>query len=163
MHLQERTANYLYPLPSRVNMNHQVIPALEADIDRLTDIQFAAFGDDPTHQILYPGDRFSSAVRVNASKRTLESWRQTPEMHIMKCVESSTGVITGFAKWIFYKTPRPEEQWNVKPTAPWAEGSHRVVVEQLLATTAEIRGRRWGGRPYARELLAFQCIASIVI
>jgi hypothetical protein len=135
-------------------MSHQVIPALEADIDRLTDIQFAAFGDDPTHQILYPGDRLSSTVRASASERTLKSWRQTPEMHIMKCVESGTGEITGFAKWIFYKTPRSEEVWSAKPTALWAEDSHRIVVEQLLATTAEIRGRRWGGEPYACELHA---------
>lgn len=136
-------------------MNHQVVPALEADIDRLTDIQFAAFGDDPTHQILYPGDNLSRAVRANASERTLRSWRHTPEMHIMKCVESGTGVITGFAKWIFYKTARSKKEWNVQPTAPWAEDDHRVVVEQLLATTAEIRDRRWGGKPYARRFLAF--------
>ena len=144
-------------------MNHQVIPALEADIDRLTDIQFAAFGDDPTHQILYPGDRSSSAVRANASERTLKSWRQTPEMYTMKCVESSTGEITGFAKWIFYKTPRSEEKWNVKPTAPWAEENHRVVAEQLLATTAEIRGRIWGWKPYAREFLASCSVHNIGI
>ena len=137
-------------------MNHQVLPAVEEDINRLTDIQFAAFGDDPTHQILYPGDRLSSTVRSNASERTLKAWRQTPEMHVMKCVESGScgtgaNVISGFAKWIFYDKPRSEEDWNVKPNAPWAEEHHRVVVEQLLATTVEIRGRRWGGKPYARE------------
>lgn len=135
-------------------MNHQLTPALEEDIKGLTEIQFAAFGDDPTHQLLYPGDRFSSAVRANASKRSLDSWRQMPEMQIIKSVDCSTGVITGFAKWIFYETPRAEEQWNIKPTAPWAEGHHRKMVEQLLATTVEIRGRRWGGRPYAGQLLA---------
>jgi hypothetical protein len=142
-------------------MNHQVISALEEDIDRLTDIQFAAFGDDPTHQILYPGDRFSRTVRANASERTLSSWRQTPEMQIVKCGDRSTGEITGFAKWIFYKTPRSENEWSVKPTAPWAEASQRVVVEQLLATTAGIRGRRWGGKPYARELLASHSVHNI--
>ena len=140
-----------YSLPFSLKMNHRVTPAHEQDIDRLTDIQFAAFGDDPTHQILYPGDRLSNTIRAKASERTLRSWRQTPEMHIMKCVESGTGEITGFTKWIFYKTPRSENEWNVKPTAPWADVSHRVVAEQLLATTAEIRGRRWGGQPYARE------------
>lgn len=132
-------------------MNSQVTPAREDDIDRLTGIQFAAFGDDPTHQLLYLGDQFSSAVHANASERSLKSWRQTPEMHIIKSVECGTGEITGFARWVFYTTPRAEEQWDVKPTAPWAEGHHRVIVEQLLATTAEIRGRRWGGKPYAGE------------
>ena len=135
-------------------MKRQVIPAHEEDIRRLTDIQFAAFGDDPTHQLLYPGDRLSNTVRADAVERTLTSWRQTPEMHIIKCVESGTGVITGFAKWIFHRTPRSEEQWNVKPTAPWAEGTHRAIVEQLLATTAEIRGRMWQGKPYAGKSLA---------
>jgi GNAT superfamily N-acetyltransferase len=132
-------------------MDHQITPALETDISRLTEIQFSAFENDPTHQILFPGDQFSSKVHAAASERILKSWRHTPEMHIVKSVESGTGVITGFAKWIFYKTPRSEEEWNVDPTAPWAEGSQRGIVEQLLSTTADIRGRRWGGTPYARE------------
>jgi hypothetical protein len=134
-------------------MSFQVIPAVEEDINHLTDIQFAAFGDDPTHRILYPGDRSSKAVRANASERTLQSWRQTPEMHIIKSINLGTGLITSFAKWIFYDTLRSEEEWNIKPTAPWAEGHHRIVAEQLLATTAEIRGRIWGEKPYARESL----------
>ncbi|GAB7333261.1 hypothetical protein MBLNU13_g04906t2 [Cladosporium sp. NU13] len=45
--------------------------------------------------------------------------------------------------------PRAEEQWNSRPAAPWAEGNQRVIVEQLLATTAEIRGRMWQGKPHA--------------
>jgi hypothetical protein len=138
-------------LPQHPKMDHQITPALESDIDRLTEIQCSAFENDATHQILYPGDQFSPTVRAAASARSLKSWRQTSEMQIVKSVESETGVITGFAKWIFYRTPRSEEEWNVKPTAPWAEGSHRRVVEQLLSTTAEIRGRRWGGEPYACE------------
>jgi len=140
-----------YVSPIRREMGFQVTPALEEDISRLVDIQFSAFGDDPTHQILYPGDRFSKAVRANASERTLTSWRQTPEMHIIKSVDRGTGCIAGFAKWTFYDTQRSEDEWNVRPTASWAVGGHRTVVEQLLATTAEIRGRRWGGKPYARE------------
>jgi hypothetical protein len=147
-------------LPSRLRMNHQVTPALEEDISRLTDIQFAAFGDDSTHQILYPGNRFSSTVRANASERTLKSWRQTPDTHIIKCVEKVTGVITGFARWIFYKTPRSEKEWNVRPTAPWAGDSHRIIVEQLLGTTSEIRGRRWGGKPYARQFTTSPSVTS---
>lgn len=123
--------------------------ALEEDIRRLIDIQFAAFGDNPTHQLLYLGDQSSNAVHEKACERTVTSWRQTPEMLITKSVESSTGAIAGFAKWMFFKTPRSEKEWNVKPTAPWAEGHHRVVVEQLLSTTAEIRGRMWQGRAHA--------------
>jgi hypothetical protein len=130
-------------------MDHQIKSALESDINRLTEIQFSAFESDPTHQTLYPGDQFSPTVHAAASERILRSWRQTPEMHIVKSVESGTGVITGFAKWNFYEAPRSEDEWNVKPTAPWAEGCHRRVVEQLLSTTADIRGRRWGGEPYA--------------
>jgi GNAT superfamily N-acetyltransferase len=135
----------------RPKMDHQITPALESDIDRLTEIQFSAFENDPTHHILYPDDQISPTVRVAASERILKSWRQTPEMQIVKSIESGTGVITGFAKWVFYKSPRSEEEWNVEPTAAWAEGSHRRVVEQLLSTTAKIRGRRWGGTPYTCE------------
>lgn len=144
-------------------MKHQVVPAHEEDINRLTDIQFAAFEDDPTHQLLYPGGQFSRTVRTNAAERTLKSWQQTPEMHIVECVESGTGVITGFARWIFHKTPRSEEQWNVKPTAPWAEGHHRAIVEQLLATTAEIRGRMWQGNPHAGKLACISFDPEIII
>jgi hypothetical protein len=86
----------------------------------------------------------------------------TPEMQIIKSVERGTGVITGFARWLFYKTPRSEEQWNIKPTAPWAEGHHRVIVEQLLATTTKIRGRRWGGKPYAGQLSASHSELEII-
>ena len=143
-------------------MSHQVTPAHEEDIKRLTDIQFAAFGDDPTHHLLYPDDRLSSTVRANACQRSLKSWRETPEVQIVKSVERGTGVITGFARWIFYKTPRSEEQWNIKPTAPWAEGHHRVIVEQLLATTTEVRGKRWGGKPYAGQSFASHSELKII-
>jgi hypothetical protein len=150
-------------LSSWLRMSFQVIPAVEEDISRLTEIQFAAFGDDPTHQLLYPGDRYSKVVRANASRRVLKSWRQMPEMHIVKSVERGTGLITGFAKWILYETPRAEDEWNVKPNAPWAEGTHRVVVEQLLATTANIRGRRWEGKPYARESHTSRTDSDVII
>lgn len=150
-------------------MDFQVTSAFEKDISRLTDIQFAAFENDPTHQILFPGDQTSCAVRAEASERALQTWRQTPEMQIVKRVECSTGLITGFAKWTFYRTWRSEDLWDTRPTAPWAEGNHRRLVEQLLATTADIRGRRWGGKPHASKYLVSgllwdeQLTASLVL
>lgn len=132
-------------------MDFQVTPAFEDDISRLTDIQFAAFENDTTHQILFPGDQTSHTVCAEASERALKTWRQTPEMQIVKSVECGTGLITGFAKWTFYTTHRSEDQWNTKPTAPWAKGNHRRLVEQLLATTAKIRGRIWAGKPHASQ------------
>jgi hypothetical protein len=46
--------------------------AMETDIDRLMEVQFSAFRNDPYHEALFPGPHDSPLVRKLAGQRTLE-------------------------------------------------------------------------------------------
>lgn len=52
-----------------MTMELEILPAEEADMDRLMEIQFSAFEGDPYSQALYPGDEYSPEVRAEAGKK----------------------------------------------------------------------------------------------
>lgn len=54
--------------PEQPVMELEILPAEEADMDRLMEIQFSAFENDPYHHALYPGDEYSPEVRADAGK-----------------------------------------------------------------------------------------------
>lgn len=124
-----------------------VTKATEADIDRLTDIQFSALGHDPYHQALYIGDPASQAVRKDASGRTVEEWRSDSSLRFMKCTDID-GAIVGFAKWEFFEVERPESEWKKRPVVDWCEGRRKEIAENCLFTNSRLREKTWGGRPY---------------
>jgi hypothetical protein len=75
-------------------MTLQVAPTLESDIDRLMEIQFSTFGNDPYHEAFYPGVNSHSA-RASAGERVLKEWHEDSSLHILKCADLDTGVTEG--------------------------------------------------------------------
>jgi len=126
----------------------EVVAAEEQDIDRLMEVQFSAFENDPIHELLYPGDHFSPAVRKTAGERTLKTCRENPDTHFVKCVQRDTGLILGFAKWEFHLTERPYEEYSKRPVADWTTGRRKEITEIFLNANAAMREKVWGGKPH---------------
>jgi hypothetical protein len=143
------------------SMSHQTNPAtlvvrraLETDIDRLMEVQFSAFENDPYHEALFPGPHHSPLVRKTAGERTLEDWRNTAVQDIMVCTRAQTGEILGFATWNFYLSERPREEWEKMFPITWAEGKEKKQAEAFLGATARMRMKIWEGRPHIRKFWA---------
>jgi len=147
-------------------MSHRTNPAtlvvrraLETDIDRLMEVQFSAFENDPYHEALFPGPHHSLLVRKTAGERTLESWRNTAVQDIMVCTRGQTGEILGFATWNFYLRGRPREEWEKMFPITWAEGEEKRQAEAFLGATARMRMKIWEGRPYICKFWA-ECFSK---
>ena len=134
-------------------MDLVVEPAQESDIDRLMDIQFSAFENDPYHEALYPGNHYSPANRKSAGERTIKAWRADPTLHFLKCTNRQSGVIMGYAQWNLYATERPETEWNKDVQVDWATGRQKEIAKNFLVANFGIRKKIWGGRPYLCEYL----------
>jgi hypothetical protein len=146
---------YVYRIANIATMSHQTDPAklivrraLETDIDRLMEVQFSAFENDPYHEALFPGPHHSPAVRKVAGQRTLDDWRNTAVQDIMVCTNAQTGEVLGFAAWYFYLHERPREEWEKMPSTTWAEGEEKKQAEAFLGATARMRMKIWEGRPH---------------
>ncbi|EMC93956.1 hypothetical protein BAUCODRAFT_36425 [Baudoinia panamericana UAMH 10762] len=134
----------------------EVAPAEEGDIDRLMEIQFSAFESDPYHDALFPGDHYAPSTRKAAGDRTIMEWRQDPSARFIKCTDRESGVILGYAKWNFYETERPREEWAKSPEVDWYSGRKKEIAENFLGATAAMRQKLWGGDPH--YLLNILCV-----
>jgi len=130
------------------DMDLEIAPASESDIDQVMDVQFSAFENDPYHEALFPGDHFSPAVRKSAGKRTLQEWRADPTIRFMKCFNRQTGLILGYAKWNLYESERSAEERDPTLDVDWCTGRQREIAENFLGATLALREKIWGGRPY---------------
>ena len=128
--------------------------ALESDIERMMEVQFSAFENDPYHEALFPGPHHSPLVRKLAGQRTLDDWHNTAVQDIMVCTQAQTGEILGFATWYFYLHERPREEWEKMPSITWAEGKEKKQAEAFLGATAWMRMKIWEGRPHICKIRA---------
>lgn len=127
----------------------QVQPAIESDVDRLMEILFTAFVDDPYFKAVYPGDNTPS-VRASTGKRFLKEWKEDPTLTIVKCTDMDTGVILGFAEWEIYKKERTEEERKSNTDVTWHEGRQKEICLNFLGATNATREKLWGGMPHTR-------------
>lgn len=134
------------------------IKCLTLSIPRMMEIQFSAFDSEPYHRCLYPGGNTPSA-RAAAGLRVIQEREHTPQQEVVRCVDSDTGVMVGFVKWIFYRTGRPESSWSKREKVDWwgvGENENKEMkrkAEAYLETTEGTRQRIWGGRPHACKYL----------
>jgi hypothetical protein len=125
----------------------EVTDILESDMDRLMEIQFAAFENDPYHEALYPGGNTPEARKM-AGQRVIEEWRGTPEQRFLKCTDTETGVIMGFGRWNLYEKERLKEAWAKREDIDWCEGRLKEIAANFLGATMEMREKMWEGRPH---------------
>ena len=133
----------------------EISPVLPADMPRLMDIQFSAFGDkEPYHVALYPGGD-SPSLRASAAERMLKEAAEDPTLHMLKCTDPATGTICGFAKWNVYQHERPASEWRKRTDIDWCEGREKEIAEAFLGATEDMREKIWEGRPHVCKLFSF--------
>lgn len=139
-------------------MGVQVIPAEDADMDRIFEIACIAFArNEPLWDVMWPNHwqdtgRQKGAARMRAIRNT------TPSTTYLKAVDEETGVIMGMAKWnkfdnASYVTdldnPQPAgNHWETED-----ESSYAAVMTQLFLAERDAAIRRTGGHLVSLDIL----------
>lgn len=121
-----------------------VLPALVEDIERIYDIQFAAFKDEPIMRFLYP----HGVDRKLHTEGTHEWWKQDQIGHPVKCVDTETGEIVGMAVWDIFWRPGEEHAFQKPEGIPWLTGDDKKKCERILMPMWDMRVQLFGKRRY---------------
>jgi hypothetical protein len=117
----------------RPDMPFLLSDAVDADFDRLIEIQFAAFGQtgdsprEPFMDWMYPNADTPSG-QAAARDRTLKSLRSDHTATFLKVTDTDTGEIVGGAKWNVYE--KKPEQKRVEVNS--FKGEEREYAELVL-------------------------------
>ena len=121
--------------------------AVDDDIDRILDIQFAAFEPDFFNRLLFtfPISPDAKAPFVEWARRDIKD----PTITYMKAVDTERdNEIVAFAKWHIYKQERPESEWNKAEEREWGEGVNVELANEFFGKMQDGRRRNMGGKPY---------------
>lgn len=130
-----------------INIQFRIESITKSDVDRLMDIKLSAFREDP---LFGPLCRAANApsCRPDARKRLWKEWTEDPTLEIVKCTNTSTGIIVGFAQWNVYKDGRMEKSQKVEHKTSRHEGRNKEVFANFLREVSAVRRKVWAGRPY---------------
>lgn len=127
-----------------------IAKAQEGDIQRLLDIMYAAFSQDPWNRIMYP-----VIPGAEARGASIERWRDeissNPSTRFMKAVDTDNGEIIAFARWNVYEVERPESEWNNTKPRDWDIGTNVDAANEFYYAVCEKRQFFMGGRPHCCE------------
>lgn len=131
-----------------------IAPALIPDIEKIYDVYFSAFKNDPMGalmlSVLFPGGFESEEFRKAHTKATLDYWGKADNQYTYKVLDTDNMEIIGMVLADVYFAPRTVEQ-RANHGVPWLEGKHRVKAEAILNPLWEAREKIFGGRPYICE------------
>ncbi|KAK4554684.1 hypothetical protein LTR86_008186 [Recurvomyces mirabilis] len=129
-------------------MSFTLQPASEDDLPELINIQLAAFADDPFYILLYHGRPNDLEVRRAVVEQTRSQWREDSTLCAVKCVDTSTSQIVGFASVKTVDTApdmatqAPAEDETIKEK----EAKEKSFKNQRLAAPfTGIKARIWAG------------------
>ncbi|KAI2639694.1 acyl-CoA N-acyltransferase [Hypomontagnella submonticulosa] len=117
-----------------------VLPAQVADIEKVYDVYFAAFKDEPIIEFLYP-----RGVDRKAHTEGMKQWWSHDRIgYTVKCLDTSTGEIVGMATWDIFWQPGKENGWERPPGVPWLEGKEKDRCEGILNSMWDMREKLFG-------------------
>ncbi|KAK4156157.1 hypothetical protein C8A00DRAFT_41316 [Chaetomidium leptoderma] len=118
------------------NPRLRVREARLADVDAITDINFAAFDDNIMNQLMYPGgvsadsrEKFGSKVfpqrtaesEAEGSSKKSQGFLCVAEYSPEDSPSDGPGEVVAFAKWQLHPEPRTEEEWKGEDFTATAE------------------------------------------
>ena len=131
-----------------------IAPALIPDIEKIYDVYFSAFKNDPMGalmlSVLFPGGFEGEEFRKAHTQATIDYWSKTDNQYTYKVLDTDIMEIIGMVLADVYFAPRTAEQ-RVNHGVPWLEGKHRAKAEAILNPLWEAREKIFGGRPYICE------------
>lgn len=110
-------------MASSTNPRIRVRDATPADLDVLTDIHFDAFGTDAMGPLLNGPGGLTEDQKIKFGETLLAPATPLPSEGetIVKVAEllpendgGSAAEVIGFGKWVLFRHPRTEEEWNVE-------------------------------------------------
>ena len=142
-------------------MGFILIPALIPDIEKVYDVYFAAFKNEPLASImldiLFPGG-ITPEFRKAHTKATLEWWHKSTTQYTGKVVDVYAAEIIGMllADIYLWERSAEERQWT---GIPWLEGAEKERAEAVTKPLWEMREKLFGGQRYICMCnIAFQCV-----
>lgn len=118
----------------------QLAAAAIEDVERIVDIESAAFAPSTLTQVLFPRGS-SPDQKLKSKERMLREWKEDASMRLIKVVDSEIGEIIAFAKWNIYRTERPESEWKKRPAREWGDGSNKEACRLFFGAIDESRQR----------------------
>ncbi|KAK3676056.1 hypothetical protein LTR78_004248 [Recurvomyces mirabilis] len=120
-------------------------PANEDDLPELINIQLAAFADDPFYILLYHGRPNGPEVRQAVIEQTRSQWREDLTLRAVKCVDTSTSQIVGFASVRIVKDPDMATQAPAKDEGNDEKGAVKgnLKNQKLAVPFTDIKARIW--------------------
>ena len=130
--------------------------ATTEDVDRLTEVIYAAFSKDPWGRIMFP-TRPPLDAETPTKKRYRKQIQSDPHVTIMKVVDTENGEMAGFARWEMYFEERPESEWktDVNKTRDWDEGTNAEAANTLIAAVVRVEEKVLAGRPHCCTCLKY--------
>jgi ribosomal protein S18 acetylase RimI-like enzyme len=109
----------------------------------------AAFASEPIDQVMFP---HGHSAEVNAA--WLERHRRSmakPGVEWSVARDGADGQIIGCSKWVYYATPRSDDQVKaeMEPTPDLGEGVNREVFDEFFTKLADARFNTMRGKPHA--------------
>ena len=125
----------------------EILPAAEADLPRIIDIQTASFASNPWIQIIFPKgyDEECKAKLIERGRGSL----QDPTIAYMKAVDTEDGEIIAFARWHVYKHAGPSSERDT-PAEPQNLGPivNNEAFNEFMRIIRERREQHLEGRPH---------------
>jgi hypothetical protein len=127
-----------------------ILPAAEADLPRIIDIQGASFAPNPWSQVMFPRgyDEECKAKMVEEGRGNF----QDPTTVYMKAIDTESGEIISFARWHVYKQARPRSEWDT-PAKPEYLGPNvnSEAYNEFMRLVHERRKQHLGGKPHCSK------------
>lgn len=137
-----------------------VLPVLIPDIEKVYDVYFAAFNNEPMAQImlgaLFPGG-ITPEFRKSHTAATLDWWHKSTDQYTAKVVDVDTGEIIGMILADVFIRERTEEERKFQGI-PWLEGAEKERAEAIVKPLSEMREKLFGGRKYICKSWSFWVI-----
>ena len=132
-----------------MSMPFVVEKAETADVDRLTEIIYATFANDPWGQVMFPTTPPPN-VDTPTKRRYRKQIESDPDITIMKVVDADSNEMVGFARWEMYFKERPESEWktDLKQEREWDEGTNVEAASHLVAEVSKVEERIIAGQPH---------------
>ncbi|KAI9879338.1 MAG: hypothetical protein M1830_008798 [Pleopsidium flavum] len=120
--------------------------ASEDDLPRIIHVQFTAFADDAMSRIMFPTPTPASTLE-KAVNRAREDMRN-PDVTFTKVVDTDSGDIIAFGKWVIYKHERPEEEWTKETKRDWGEGTNVEAADTFIGAVNQKRRKIMAGKAH---------------
>ena len=138
--------------------------AVTEDVERLSDIQYAAFAGDPWGRIMFPTTPPPPGADTPTKRRYSKLIESDPDVAVMKVVDTDSNEMVGFARWELFFKERPESEWktNLKGKREEDEGANAEAIHALITAVSKAEERSIAGRPHCcKYIVAYnncQCL-----